>query len=379
MDWNSSKERPPAALTRPPASGYWLHMTSGPEIICERRGAAGTILLNRPAALNALNLTMVRAIAKALNDWEHDAGVERVVISGAGDRAFCAGGDIRALYDQGRAGDYATGLTFWREEYLLNLRIKTYPKPYVALVNGIVMGGGVGVSLHGSHVVAGERFVFAMPEVGIGFFPDVGATYMLPRLLGLIGRWIALTGGRVKPGDAVALGVAQAYAPAAAMARLAQTLEGAGDTDAIIAAHAAPAPPSILLGERAVIDRCFAGASPSEVIARLRVVAASGSAFAKSAAEAMGRHSPTSLAIALRQMQVGGGLDFAAAMRTEFRIVSRLCRGHEFYEGIRAQIIDKDYQPHWRPARFEDISAADTEAYFAPLGADELPSRGQTA
>ena len=161
------------------------------------------------------------------------------------------------------------------------------------------------------------------------------------------------------------------------MARLAQTLEGAGDTDAIIAAHAAPAPPSTLLGERVVIDRCFAGASPPEIIARLGVVVASGSAFAKSAADAMGRHSPTSLAIALRQMEIGASLDFAAAMRTEYRIVSRLCQGHEFYEGIRAQIIDKDYHPVWRPARFEDINLGDIDAYLFPLEAGELPVPGE--
>ena len=343
---------------------------SEPDIIIERRGVAGCILLNRPSALNALTASMVDAMASALDAWEHDASVERVVVSGAGERAFCAGGDIRQLYDQGRAGDYASGLDFWRREYTLNARIKTYAKPYVALIDGIVMGGGVGVSLHGSHRVAGERFVFAMPEVGIGFFPDVGATYVLPRLPGKVGWWIALTGGRVKAGDALALGLADAFVPSAKFAALAKALEMHGDTSSIIAAFAAPAPPSTLAGEQAMIDRCFAAETVLEIAARLERVALSGSAFAKAAAEALGRHSPTSLAIALRQMQAGGGLDFRQAMAIEFRIVSRLVRGPDFLEGVRAQIIDKDQAPHWRPASHGEVSAADIDAHFAPLAVE---------
>ena len=155
---------------------------SDAEIICERQGSAGLITLNRPQALNALTLDMVRAMRRALDAWESDPAVTRIVVTGAGEKAFCAGGDIRKLYDLGKEGRQAEALTFWREEYELNIRIKRYTKPYVALIDGIVMGGGVGVSLHGSHRVAGERIVFAMPEVGIGFFPDVGATYALPRL-----------------------------------------------------------------------------------------------------------------------------------------------------------------------------------------------------
>ena len=347
-------------------------LTSEAEIICEQRGAAGFILLNRPKALNALTHGMVRAISAALDTWEHDPHIERIVISGAGDRAFCAGGDIRQLYDQGRAGDFATGLAFWREEYHLNIRIKGYPKPYIALIDGIVMGGGVGVSLHGSHIVAGERFVFAMPEVGIGFFPDVGATYMLPRLPGKIGSWVALTGGRVKAGDAVALGLASHFVPSDKFTGLAKALELSGATDQIVAAFVASAPASALMGEKPVIDRCFAPATPSEIIARLRRVADSGSAFAKTAADAIERNSPTSVAIALRQMELGGGLDFAEAMATEFRIVARLVRGHDFYEGVRAQIIDKDQAPRWRPPAFDQISPGEIDVYFEPLGALEL-------
>ena len=175
-----------------------------PEVLCERRGAAGMIVLNRPRALNAVTHGMVRAIASALDAWEKDPAVTRVVVTGAGDRAFCAGGDIRQLYELGRSGRHAETLAFWREEYILNARIKRYSKHYVAIVDGIVMGGGVGLSLHGSHRIAGDRYLFAMPEVGIGFFPDVGATYALPRLPGQAGLWLGLTGARIRRADAVA-------------------------------------------------------------------------------------------------------------------------------------------------------------------------------
>ena len=197
---------------------------SEPEVRVEKGGCAGLIVLNRPKALNALTLGMVRAIAAALDEWERDETIARVVVTGAGGRAFCAGGDIRQLYEQGRAGDHAAQLTFWLEEYRLNRRIKRYSKPYVALVDGVVMGGGVGLSAHGAHLVAGEGFAFAMPEVGIGFFPDVGATYLLPRLPDLAGVYLAMTGARAGAGDAAALGLAQAVVPSARIGELAKAL-----------------------------------------------------------------------------------------------------------------------------------------------------------
>ena len=193
---------------------------SEPEIICEKAGCCGVITLNRPKALNALTLNMVREMAGALDRWERDPGVARVIIKGAGGKAFCAGGDLRILYDLGRAGRHAEQLSFWREEYCLNRRIKLYPKPYVAVADGIVMGGGAGISVHGSHVIAGEHFTFAMPETGIGFFPDVGATFFLPRLPGNTGVYLALTGARMTCGDALAFGVAFAHVPSARHANL---------------------------------------------------------------------------------------------------------------------------------------------------------------
>ncbi len=342
---------------------------SAPEIHISRRGAIGHILLDRPKALNAVTLTMVRAIAQALDAWRDDAAVKAVVVEAVGDKAFSAGGDIRQLYDQGRAGEHDAQLAFWREEYVLNEQIRAYPKPYVALVDGIVMGGGVGISLHGSHRIAGDRFAFAMPEVGIGFFPDVGATFLLPRLPGRTGAYLALTGARLKTGDAVALGLADAYVPSADMSAFSAALAESDDVDGAIAKFRAAPPDALLTTHREIIDRCFDGKTVVDILAKLD---ADGSDFARATAKTMSGKSPTSLAIALRQMQVGGALDMREAMRTEFRIVSRLCRGHEFLEGIRATIIDKDGAPRWQPAVIDVVKASDIDAYFAPLPRDEL-------
>ncbi|MBK9082403.1 MAG: enoyl-CoA hydratase/isomerase family protein [Rhizobiales bacterium] len=349
---------------------------SEPEVFVERRGRAGVLTLNRPKALNALTLGMVRVIDAALDDWEADPAVACIVVRGAGDKAFCAGGDIRQLYDFGKAGDLAPALAFWAEEYRLNVRIKSFPKPYVALIDGIVMGGGVGVSEHGSHRVAGDRFLFAMPEVGIGFFPDVGATYFLPRLPGRVGTWLALTGERVRGADAVSLGLADAHVASERTGELAAALEAGEAPDAAIGRLASQATPTISVADRATIDACFAGANVAEILLALDRAAAGGSAFAAKAAAQMRTKSPTSLAIALRQMQIGGGLDFAEAMRVEYRIVSRVARGVDFYEGVRALIVDKDNAPAWSPADSAAVSPASVEAYFAPLGPDELKVGG---
>src|SRR5438067_5489422 len=211
------------------------------DILFERRGVAGIVTLNRPQALNAVTHELVRALARQLDAWATDAAVTRVIIRAAGDRAFSAGGDIRALYELGRAGRQAEMLTFWRDEYPLNAMIKRYPKPYVALIDGIVMGGGVGVSVHGSHRVAGDRFSFAMPEVGIGFFPDVGATWFLPRMPGELGTWCALTGERLKSADAVAAGIATHHVRSERFPDLLDALCGNVSVDAVLGAFAEPA------------------------------------------------------------------------------------------------------------------------------------------
>ncbi|WP_026608382.1 enoyl-CoA hydratase/isomerase family protein [Methylocapsa acidiphila] len=345
---------------------------SDPEISCAKEGRCGVIVLNRPDALNALTLPMVREIARALDAWEHDPAVQSVVVKAAGDRAFCAGADIRQLHDLGKAGRFDDQLAFWREEYVLNRRIKLYPKPYVSLVDGIVMGGGAGISIHGSHVVAGEKFSFAMPEVGIGFFPDVGATYFLPRLPGKAGVYIALTGARLTCGDAIAFGLASAHVPSARHEALAGRLIEGQDVSAAIAAEAAPAPESALAGQRHFIDGCFAAKTVAAILDEIDDAAYGGSEFAFATFETIRAKSPTSLTIALRQMQIGGSLDIDEALRTEFRIVARVARGEDFYEGVRAAIIDKDHSPAWRPAEIEAVQPADVDTYFAPLTAGEL-------
>ncbi|MGO8799061.1 MAG: enoyl-CoA hydratase/isomerase family protein [Roseiarcus sp.] len=345
---------------------------SEPEVLVERRGCAGLLVLNRPRALNALNLGMVRTIAAALDEWERDETITRVVATGAGGRAFCAGGDIRLLYEQGRAGDHAAQLSFWREEYRLNRRIKRYSKPFVALVDGVVMGGGVGLSAHGARLVAGGGFAFAMPEVGIGFFPDVGATYLLPRLPNLVGVYLALTGARMGAGDALALGLAQAMVASPRIGELAEALADRQPIDSILAQFASPAPASPLVAHSALIENCFGLSTPAQIIAALGAAADAGSDFARAAQQAMLAKSPTSQAIALRQMQIGRALSFEEAMTVEFRIVSRICREHDFYEGVRALIVDKDNRPQWRPATADAVSEAAVDAYFEPLGHSDL-------
>lgn len=339
------------------------------DILFERRGSAGVVTFNRPQALNAVTHDMVRALAAKLAEWRDDAAVDRVIIVAAGGRAFSAGGDIRALYELGRSGRHAEQLGFWRDEYPLNAAIKHYPKPYVALVDGIVMGGGFGVSLHGSHRIAGDRFSFAMPEVGIGFFPDVGATYLLPRLPGEVGTYIALTGERVAADDAVAIGLATHRVASARLPDLLVALTEETPVDDVLADFAFSARPGPLLARRDDIDRLFSGNRVEEILDALDRAGTDGD-WAHAVAATMRTKSPLSLKIALRQMRQGRSLTFADCMRTEFRIVSRIVHGHDFYEGVRAVIVDKDNAPRWSPDTLATVSEAEVQRHFAPLGAE---------
>ena len=351
-------------------------MRSG-DILFERRGAAGLVTLNRPQALNAVSLGMVRALTRQLAEWESDPAIARVIVTSNDSRAFSAGGDLRALYDLGRAGRYEEALGYFREEYALNARIKGYRKPYVSLIDGIVMGGGVGISVHGSHRVAGDKFMFAMPEVGIGFFPDVGATFLLPRLPAALGVYCALTGERLDAADAVAAGVATHRVPSAQFPDLIETLCRALPLDASLAACARPAAGGPVVSRGRAIATLFTGERVDDILAALDATGAAGgtdAAFASAAAALIRTKSPTSLKVTLAQMQRGSALDFAECMRTEFRIVSRVVRGHDFYEGVRAVIIDKDQAPRWQPSTLAAVSAAEVERHFAPLASElELP------
>ena len=345
------------------------------DILFERRGAAGIVTLNRPKALNAVTLGMVHALSAQLAAWANDDAVTRVVIMANGERAFSAGGDIRHLYDLGKAGRQTEALQFWRDEYPLNAAIKNFRKPYVALIDGIVMGGGVGISVHGSHRVAFDRFSFALPEVSIGFFPDVGATWFLARMPGELGTYCALTGERFNAADGVAAGLATHRVPSARFGALVEGLTGTVSVDAVLAAFAEPVGEGPVMVYRAAIDRLFAGDTVEAILAALDREAASGSADAEWAgktAALMRTKSPLSLKVALAQVRLGATCDFATCMRTEFRIVSRIVYGHDFYEGVRAVIVDKDNQPRWQPAALADVTDAEVARHFGPLDSGEL-------
>ena len=344
-----------------------MHAPSS-EVLFERRGAAGVVTLNRPKALNAVTHEMVRALRHQLDAWADDAAVTRVIVTAAGDKAFSAGGDIRALYELGRAGRQEEALTFWRDEYPLNVLIKRYPKPYIALIDGIVMGGGVGVSVHGSHRVAGDRYLFAMPEVGIGFFPDVGATWFLPRMPGELGTWCALTGDRLKTADAVATGIATHHVRTERFPDLIDALCGNISVDATLGAFAEPAGEGPVAARRGDIDRLFAGDTVEAILAALDNAH---DEWAAKTAAATRTKSPTSLKIALAQVRRGKDWSFEDCMRAEMRIVSRIVYDQDFYEGVRAVIVDKDNAPRWQPPALEAVTDAEVERHFAPL-AQEL-------
>ena len=334
------------------------------EVLFERRGRIGLITLNRPKALNALTLEMVRAMTPQLKAWAIDEHVKAVVVRSTGERAFCAGGDIRALYQSGvDKTPYAS--RFWAEEYRLNTLIKEYPKPYVALVQGIVMGGGVGLSVHGTYRVACETTVFAMPETGIGLFPDVGGTYFLPRLSGRTGMYLALTGARIKTADVRHLGIATHVAQYADYEGIIEALAGGSDVDAALRPYADPASDAPIAALAHAIDAHFGGESVEEIVASL---AADPSEWSQATSQTIRSKSPTSLKIAFRQMQEGRLATFRDCMKLEYRITERIQQGVDFYEGVRATIIDKDGAPKWSPAALEEVKPWMVDAYFAPLG-----------
>jgi enoyl-CoA hydratase len=337
----------------------------------EVRGPAAIFTLNRPRQLNALTLDMVRALHAALDEIAVDPAITRVILRGAGDKAFCAGGDIRALHDFGRQGNLVESRRFWREEYLLNTDLQAYPKPIVSLIDGIVMGGGVGLSIHGSHRVAGDKTVFAMPEVSIGFFPDVGATYPLARLPGAIGAYLAVTGERIGPADTLALRLATHRVATKDQSAVLDALCSSAAVEDVLESFAAAPEPAPLAAHRDVIDGAFAAPTVAAILARLDEMSDT-SEFARATAALMRKKSPTSMAIALEQIRRAQTLSFRQVMAMDFRIVCRIGEGHDFYEGVRAVIIDKDHAPRWQPAKVEDLNPAAIGAYFAPLGADEL-------
>jgi len=342
-------------------------MSNDPDILFERRGEAGIVTLNRPKALNALTHGMVVAMKAQLDEWAGDPAIGTVVVRGAGERAFCAGGDIRALAESGRSGS-SYALDFWRDEYILNAAIKHYPKPYVALIHGIVMGGGVGVSVHGRYRVADNTAVFAMPETGIGFFPDVGGSYFLPRCPGETGMYLALTGTRLKVADTRYVGVSTHIAPQAQWNGIVDRF-AAGDAPEHALAIFDNKIPAPLAEHRTQIDRLFSAESIEAIMISLD---ADSDEWARVTAATIRTKSPTSLKLTFREMRKGKELSFDECMRMEYRMANRVLAGSDFYEGVRAVIVDKDNAPNWRPAALSEVNDKTIGAYFAPLEHREL-------
>ena len=361
---------------------------SSEEISFQRRGPLATVELTRPKALNALTLDMLQRFDAFLKTCESDPEVQAVVVRGQGEKAFCAGGDVRAVARSGTEGSSGDGgeLTrnFFYEEYNLNRRIRKFSKPYLALIDGITMGGGVGISLHGSHRIAGDRTMAAMPETTIGLFPDVGATYALPRMKGRLGLYLALTGARMKAADAVYAEFATHYV------RSPQGLEIVGalaasrwDTtphevvDKVLEGFAQDPGLAPLAEQREAIDRCFAGNSVEEIFAALE---REGSEWARQTLDTLNKSSPTALKLTFASQRRGADMSFDACMTMEYRLSQHCMAGHDFYEGIRALLIDKDHAPKWRPARLEEVTEAEIARYFEPIGGRELRfERGSNA
>jgi enoyl-CoA hydratase len=350
------------------------------DVQLETRGPLALVTLNRPKALNALDLGMIRVLHPALEAWASSPEVKAVVVRGAGGRAFCAGGDVRAvaasLGTPPPEGQEPLARAFFREEYRLNQLIHHYPKPYVALVDGICMGGGLGLSRHGSHRVVTERLVLAMPETGIGLFPDVGGGWFLPRFPGESGTYLGLTGSRCGAADALWLGYATQHVEHERLDAVVDALAAAdwgaepghAVVDRVLSGFTSEPGPSPLAAHAEEIDRCFAGNRVEEL---LETLAAEGTPWAEETRATLGRMSPTSLKVTLRQLRLGRGMSYDEVAAMEYRLSQRFMTVPDFREGIRAVLVDKDQKPRWNPPTLAEVRDEDVETFFAPLAPGE--------
>ncbi|NXQ09649.1 HIBCH protein, partial [Peucedramus taeniatus] len=351
---------------------------SAAEVLLEKKGGAGIITLNRPKALNALNLPMIQKIYPQIKTWEQDPETFLIIIKGTGGKAFCAGGDIRAITEAGKVGDKLIQ-DFFMGEYRLNNAIGTCKKPYVALIDGITMGGGVGVSVHGHFRVATEKTVFAMPETAIGLFPDVGGGYFLPRLSGKIGYYLALTGCRLKGRDVLKVGIATHFVESEKLPALEKELIALKSpskekiADLLNSYHmkcTIDQEKEFSLDEHMEkINSLFSANSMEEIVKKLKQ---DGSPFAMKQLETINKMSPTSLKLTLRQLREGASMSLQEVLRMEYRLSQACMKGHDFYEGVRAVLIDKDQSPKWKPAALEEVSDEYVDNCFKPLGNDDL-------
>ncbi|RKH54364.1 enoyl-CoA hydratase/isomerase family protein [Corallococcus aberystwythensis] len=346
------------------------------DVLLETRGAVGLATLNRPKALNALSLEMCHALHPRLDTWAADPSVKAVVIRGAGGRAFCAGGDVRAVAGSVARSDLSLSREFFRAEYALNHRIHHFPKPFIALVDGICMGGGLGLSVHGAFRAVTEKLVLAMPETAIGIFPDVGGGWFLPRFPGETGTYLGLTGARCDAADALWSGYATHRVESSRLEDVVDALASADwsgpgrDVAARVLQGFHQEPSASALAARAdVIARCFQGNRVEDLLAALE---REGTAWAEETRATLLRMSPTSLRVTLRQLRIGRGQDYDATARMEYRLSQALTQRPDFQEGIRAVLVDKDQKPRWSPATLAEVTDAEVEACFAPRPGDEL-------
>ncbi|XP_045336471.1 3-hydroxyisobutyryl-CoA hydrolase, mitochondrial isoform X1 [Leopardus geoffroyi] len=387
-----------------------MHMDATGEVLLERRGCAGVITLNRPKLLNALNLNMIRHIYPQLKNWEQDPETFLIIIKGAGGKAFCSGGDVRVISEAGRANQKMVQ-DFFREEYRLNNAIGSCQKPYVALIHGITMGGGVGVSVHGQFRVATEKSLFAMPETAIGLFPDVGGGYFLPRLQGKLGYFLALTGFRLKGRDVYAAGIATHFVDSEKLGMLEEDLIALKSpskeniADVLEAYHTKePRTKDQILQNDALfreiprfggaksqqqrtnskidqdksfileehmdkINSCFSANTVEQIIENLQQ---DGSSFALEQLKVINKMSPTSLKITLRQLMEGSSKTLQEVLIMEYRLSQACMGGHDFHEGVRAVLIDKDQSPKWKPANLKEVTEEDLNSYFKSLASNDL-------
>jgi enoyl-CoA hydratase len=347
-------------------------MHSIPEIQFEEipgtKGNIGLITLTRQQALNALNHSMFLALGKQLTEWDQSNTIKAVVIRAAEGRAFCAGGDIRYAYQLKKNND-PTLPNFFHDEYVMNKIIHHFSKPYIAFMDGITMGGGVGISIHGSHRVATERLVFSMPETGIGFYPDVGTTYFLSRYPHKIGFYLGLTGVRIGPDDCIALGITQEIIRHDDLEKVLQSLIATALPDKnsvtqILKSFSQPVGPSKLLENQTEIEKCFSKNSIEEILESLEQ---SASEWSLNTLAILKSKCPTSLKVTLRALQEAEKLNFDACMKMEYRITIHFIQGFNFFEGIRAVVIDKDQSPKWQPPTLVEVKPDQVKAYFSPL------------
>lgn len=344
-------------------------MTS--EILLREQGALGRITLNRPKAINSLTLGMVREITAALENWRDDDRVQAVLIEGAGERGLCAGGDVRAIYDAAKADDLTVPVAFWSEEYRLNAALPNYPKPVVSLMDGICMGGGVGIAAHDSHRVVTERSKVGMPEVGIGFVPDVGGTYLLSHAPGELGTHAALTAAPISGSDAIECGLADHFVRSDDIEALIDGL-ATGAVDETLREFSQQPPPAPLAGDREWIDAAYSADTVEEILQRLRDRP---ERSAHKAADTIESKSPLALKVTLRSLR-SRPATLEQALDQEYRVSLACVRIGDFVEGVRATLVDKDRDPKWSSDRLEDVDPALVEDFFAPLGAGELGLSG---